>query len=146
MALYSLGFAKAAAATGTAYAMIRPPAATDVEVREIGVFNETAVTSSVGLVRNATTGTPSTSTLVQAQDPTRPAGVTNIDTAWSTAATVATNYLRQIVLPATIGAGIVWYFGPGEMWAKNGATSQLALWNFGAGTSAAMRIYVLLYE
>jgi hypothetical protein len=115
-------------------------------VREIGVFNETAVASSVGLVRNATTGTPSTSVLVQAQDPQRPAGQTNIDTAWSAAATVGSNYLRQIVLPATIGAGIVWYFGPGELIAKNGATTQLCLWNFGAGTSAAMRLYVVVYE
>lgn len=146
MAIYSLGFAKAAATTGTAYAMIRPPSTLAPSIREIGVFNETAVSSSVGLVRNATTGTPSTSTLVQEQGLTGTAGQTNIDTAWSAAATVGSNYLRQIVLPATIGAGIVWYFGSYELQAKAGAASQLCLWNFGAGTSAAVRIYVVVDE
>jgi hypothetical protein len=126
--------------------MIRPASTLDCQVREIGVFCETAVATSVGLVRSATTGTPSTSALCQAQDPQRPASQTNIDTAWSAAATVAANYQRQIILPATIGAGVIWTFGPYELWAKNGATTQLMLWNFGAGTGAALRLYIVIDE
>lgn len=143
---YSLGVAKAAPAAGTGIAMIRPASTLDVPVLEIGVFNETAVATSVGLVRSATTGTPSTSALVQAHDPQRPAGQTNIDTAWSVAATVASNYIRQIILPATIGAGIIWTFPPDSLIAKNGGTTQLMLWNFGAGTGAALRLYITVDE
>lgn len=146
MTMFALGVSKTAAATGTGIAMIRPAATLDCEVREIGVFNSTAVASSVGLVRSATTGTPSTSALVQGQDPQRQAGQTNIDTAWSVAATIAANYQRKIVLPASIGAGVIWTFGPGELWAKNGATTQLMLWNFGAATSAALELYIVVNE
>lgn len=146
MALYTIGASKAAPTTGTAIAMIRPASTDDVAVREIGVFNSTAVASSVGLVRNATTGTPNASALFQAQDPGRPAGLTNLDTGWSAAATIAAVYLRKIVLPASIGAGIIWTFGPNELFAKNGATTQLLLWNFGAGTAAALEVYVVVEE
>lgn len=143
---YSLGFAKAAPAAGTGIAMIRPASTLDVSVLEIGVFNETAIASSVGLVRNATTGTPSTSALVQAAIPGANAGNTNIDTAWSAAATVGANYMRQIVLPATIGAGVIWTWPPNMLIARAGATSQLILWNFGAATDAALRVYIDLDE
>lgn len=146
MALYSAAVSKAAPTTGTAAAMIRPASTDDVQVREIGVFNSTAVASSIGLIRSATTGTPSTSALVQAQDSARPAGTCNIDSAWSVAATIGSVYMRKIVLPATIGAGVIWTFGQGEMWAKGGATTQLLLWNFGAGTAAALEIYVVIDE
>lgn len=148
MTTYSVGVSKTAPASGTAIAMIRPASTDEVQVREIGVFNSTAVASSVGLIRNATTGTPSTSTLVQAGDPDRPAGTCNIDTAWSAAATIAGSpiYLRKIVLPATIGAGVIWTFGPGELWAANGGTTQLLLWNFGGSTAAALEVYVSIDE
>jgi len=144
MTLYAMGVAKAAPTTGTGICMIRPASATPCYVQEIGVFCETAVATSVGLVRSATTGTPSTSALVQAQ--VIGTGQTNIDTAWSAAATVATVYMRQIVLPATIGAGIIWTFGPKDLLVQNGATTQLMLWNFGAGTGAALRLYVVVDE
>lgn len=146
MTLYAASVAKAAPATVTGVAMIRPPATLDAQVREIGIFNTTAVASSIGLYRSATTGTPSTSALVQAQDSQRVAGQTNIDTAWSAAATVATVRMRGIVLPNTIGAGVIWTFGPGELWAKNGATGQLMLWNFGAAAAAALEVYVVVDE
>ena len=146
MTLYALGVSKAAPATGTGIVMIRPASTLDCQVREIGVFNSTAIASSVGLVRNATTGTPNVSALGQAGDPTRPPSQTNIDSGWSVAATVSANYSRKIVLPASIGAGIIWTFGPGELWAKNGATTMLMLWNFGAGTAAALEVYVVIDE
>ena len=146
MTVYSVGVSKTAPTTGTAIAMIRPATSDEVQVREIGVFNSTAIASSVGLIRNATTGTPSTSTLFQAGDMDRPAATCNLDTAWSAAATIGSIYLRKIVLPATIGAGIIWTFGPGELWAANGATSQLLLWNFGAATAAALEVYVAIDE
>lgn len=145
MAVYQWGGAKAAPATLTGIAMIRPASATPCYVQEIGVFNETAVASSVGLVRSATTGTPSTSALVQSGIPGL-TGQTNIDTAWSAAATVASVYMRQIVLPATIGAGIIWTFGPRDLLVQNGATTQLMLWNFGGSTNAALRLYVVVDE
>jgi hypothetical protein len=146
MALYSMGVSKAAPTTGTCIAMIRPASSNDVSIREIGVFNSTAVASSVGLVRTATTGTPSTSALVQSDIPGLTAGGTNIDTAWSAAPTIAAVYFRKIVLPATIGAGIIWSFEPRDLIARNGATTQVCLWNFGAGTAAALEVYVVIEE
>lgn len=145
---YGAGVSKAAPGAGTAACVIRPATADDVEIREIGVFNSTAVASSIGLIRTLTMGTASTSTLVQAEDPQRPAGTCNVDTAWSVAPTIAASpiYIRKIVLPNTIGAGVIWTFGPGELWARNGATSALALWNFGGGAAAALELYVRIYE
>jgi hypothetical protein len=144
---YAAAASKAAPATLTAIAGIRPAAGADVQVREIGVFNSTAVASSVGLIRSLTAGTASTSMLGQAQDPQRPASACNFDTAWSGAGTVSTaGYLRKVVLPATIGAGIIWTFGPGELWAKNGATTQLFLWNFSGSTDAALEVYAVWDE
>lgn len=146
MALYSVGQSKAAPATGTCIAMIRPGSSNDVSVREIGVFNSTAVATSVGLIRSLTSGTPSTSTLVQSDIPGLTAGATNLDTAWSAQPTISTIYLRKLVLPATIGAGIIWTFEPRDLIIRNGATTQVCLWNFGAGTAAALEVYVVVDE
>ena len=96
-------------------------------------------------MRSATTGTPSTSALVQAGVPGL-TGQTNIDTAWSAAATVAANYIRKIVLPATIGAGVIWTFGLRDLLVQNGATTQLMLWNFSGSTDAALELYVVVDE
>jgi hypothetical protein len=146
--MYSAGVSKSAPSSGAAAAVIRPASSDDVQIREIGVFNSTAVASSIGLIRTLTAGTASTSTLVQAEDPQRVAGTCNIDTAWSVAPTIAVSpvYLRKIVLPATIGAGVIWTFGPGEMWAKNGNTTSLVLWNFGGGAAAALELYIRVDE
>ncbi|MCA1569795.1 MAG: hypothetical protein LC798_05620 [Chloroflexi bacterium] len=148
MSLYSVGVAKAAPATNTVVAVIRPASTDVVQVREIGIFNSTAIASSIGLIRTFTAGTPSTSTLFQPERDGAPAGVANLDTAFTVAPTLAATpiYLRKIVLPATIGAGVIWTFGPGELWASNGATTMLALWNFGAGTAAALEVYVRIDE
>lgn len=148
MTTYSIGVSKTAPASGSAAAILRAAAADDVQIREIGVFNSTGVASSIGLIRTLTAGTPSTSSLVQGGDPQRPAGTMNVDTAWSVAPTisVAPLYLRKIVLPATIGAGVIWTFGPNELWTKNGATTDLALWNFGGGAAAALELYVVVDE
>lgn len=146
MALYSLGVSKAAPATATCIAMIRPASSNDVSVREIGVFNSTAVASSVGLIRSLTSGTPSTSALVQSDIPGLTAGGTNIDTAWSVAPTIGSNYYRKIVLPATIGAGIIWTFEPRDIIVRNGATTQVCLWNFSGSTGAALELYVVVEE
>lgn len=148
MPSYGAAVSKAAPATNTVACVIRAAAADDVEIREIGVFASTAVASSIGLVRTLTAGTPSTSMLVQPEDPSRPAGTCNVDTVFSVQPTLAATplYLRKIVLPNTIGAGMIWTWGPGELWVKNGATTALALWNFGAGAAAALEVYVRVYE
>lgn len=148
MAVYELGVSKAAAATATAYATIIPATSDAVSIREIGVFNSTAVSSSIGLLRTLTTGTASTSAVPQALHPSNPAGVATIVTAWSVAPTIAGSpvYLRKIVLPATAGAGVIWQWAPNELVALNGATTSLVLWNFAGATSAAVELYIRLEE
>jgi hypothetical protein len=89
-----------------------------VKVREIGVFmNSTAggaVTVAVG--RPGNTPTTGTAALGNAEDmvDTQAATSSLITAGWGTAPTVPTVIYRQIVLPATVGAGVIWQWAPGD--------------------------------
>lgn len=148
MATYTIAQTKAAVVTAAPIAAIIPGANDRATIKEIGVFQSTAVASSIGLIRTLTLGTATTSNTVQPAHPGDPAGAAALTTAWSTAPTISgtPNYLRRIILPATIGAGVIWSFGYGDMIALNAATSGLVLWNFGGATSAALELYVTLEE
>ena len=149
MSRYSASIAKAAPTTGTCVMMIRPAAGRTISVVEVGFFMTTSVAAapSIGLYRNATTGTPSTSTLVQSEEMNGVAGTTNLDTAWSAAPTVNAIRNRGIILPvSTIGAGWVWTFPEGKLKCSPGGTTQLCLWHFGAATIGAMEVYAVVEE
>lgn len=144
MGRYSAGFTKAAPATATMVAQLRTSSTKDVRVWEVGVFASTAVALSVGLIRSATVGATFTSVTPTADDTSLGAASTLVDTAATTAPTISTNvYLRKIVLPATIGAGIIWSFPMGIVVPTSGG---LLLWNFGAGTGPAIEGYYTFEE
>lgn len=139
MARYSAGFTKAAPATGTFVSQIRTTSSKDIRVWEIGVFASTAVALSVGLIRSLTLGATFTTITPVADDTSAGAATALVDTAITTQPTITANtYLRKVVLPATIGAGIIWSFPMGLIVPTS---AGMLLWNFGAGTGPAVEGY-----
>jgi len=143
MARYSIGFQSAAAAAGAAYAAFRAPTRQS-KLLEIGLSCNAATASSVSLLRNTNASyAASASTAVGQPDlPTDPAGTSLVDTAWTAAPTVTVaNRQRRFMLPATIGAGLIWVFQNG-LWVRNGqAVDILVLWNEGAAAGSALNGY-----
>jgi hypothetical protein len=139
--IYTVGVRTPAAAAGATYATIHNAATDVLYIREIGLFLSAATATSCGLIRASNTPVASTSAVGQAMDTARPAGTGNVDTAWSTAPTIGSIYLRRITLPATIGAGIIWTFPPDMPLILN-ASQWVVLWNFGGSAGAACDVYV----
>jgi len=87
-------------------------------VREIGVFMNSAAGGAVTVAVGKPGNTPTTGTanlgIAEDQADTQAATSSLITAGWGTAPTVPTVIYRQIVLPATIGAGVIWQFNPGE--------------------------------
>jgi hypothetical protein len=145
MALYEAGFQSAAAAAGAAYAELRGGANNAMRIREIGVTLTAATLSPVGLIRAAAqSGTPTAGALGQLCDgqSTTPAVTAAPTIAWTTAPTVTANtYLRQLILPAVIGAGFVWAWSERDplIVAKAGS---LLLWNYSATLAGILAVYL----
>lgn len=113
---YSAATSKTTTAAAGFITDLRAATTRDIRVWEVGVFAETAVSGTVGLVRSATAGTgAATSVTPQADDSAGGAAASAaLTTAYATTApTAAAVALRRVVLPATIGAGIVWTFPEG---------------------------------
>ena len=123
MALYAVSFRTAAAAAttfggaGVAYWNLSPASTGRVRVREIGVFNTTATACAVGLSRTTARGTQSTTQVGTPQDAADAASLANFDSAWTVNPTqgAAAAMLRRAMIPAAIGGGIIWVFGPNEL-------------------------------
>jgi hypothetical protein len=142
---YSNGFVSVAAAAGAAYATLHTGASIRCRIQEIGLFVNAATASSVGLIRPSNTPVATTSVLGLAEDPADPVSTINVDTAWSTAPTIGTQFLRRITIPATIGNGIVWSWPPGAELIVT-TSSWLVFWNFGAGAGSVLNGYVKWIE
>lgn len=88
---------------------IRAPATEVVKLRELSITLVTAVSTMLGLARVTTvsvtpaTTKPGRNVIVDAPD-----SATLLVNSWGTAPVVSTNYLRRIVIAASIGAGIIW--------------------------------------
>lgn len=134
MPRYTIGFVTPAAAAGAAFAAFRAPTRRSKLV-ELGLTCNAATVSNVSLFRN-TAGAyaaSASSSVGQAEDTNDPAGTSLVDTAWTTAPTItAASRLRRFMLPATIGAGLVWFFQNGLYVRAAVATEHLVIWNEGA--------------
>lgn len=146
MALYEAGFQSVAAALGAAYCELRGGANTPMRVREIGVTTVAATISKVGLIRaSAQSVTPSGTFLGQPDDgPGAPPAAAGIPTTiFGTAPTIAAGtYLRQLHLPAVVGAGFAWAWSERDplVIAKAGS---LLLWNYdGAAAGSILAVYL----
>lgn len=112
-----------------------------VRVLEVGIFLTAATASDISLGRPAAVGiTPTTPTDFLPEHPNdlMPTGTVQMATAWGTAPTAPTNPLRRIMLPANIGAGIIWTFPKGLAIAASG---NLVIWN--NATNSIANIYVV---
>jgi hypothetical protein len=145
---YSIGFQSAAAAAGAAYAAFRAPTRTS-RLIEIGLSCNAATASNISLFRNTAAGyAASTSSSVgQAEKPTAAAGTSLVDSAWSTPPTItAASRMRRFLLPATIGAGLIWTFPEGLDVRNATATDILVLWNEGASAGSVLNGYCVWDE
>lgn len=115
MARYSVAFAKTTGAAAGPIVDVRPAAAKDCRVWELGIFAETAVAGTVGLVRSTNAGTTPGGAVVPQPDDysnTRTCTV-NCYTTYATEPTQNAVYMRRAALAASIGSGIVWSFPDG---------------------------------
>jgi hypothetical protein len=150
MPRYELGVTGVTAASAAACATIHTDSTHAIQIVEFGLFNTSAVASSIYLGKPANTPVATTSqTSSLDYDGFGSALLTSasaLDTAWSTAPTVPTaaNQGRGVTLPANIGAGIVWSFydRPIELL----ASTWLVVWNWGAATMAANKLYFVWDE
>jgi hypothetical protein len=129
MARYGNSITKTTGAAAAPIATLSTGSARDVRVWEVGISVSTAVSGEVGLMRPANSpATPSGGQVGAADDPVSGAGVAVTANAWATAPTVSTG-LRRMVLPATIGAGVIWTFEDGLVIP---VSSYLVLWQYSA--------------
>lgn len=113
MARYGNSITKTTTAAAGPIATLSTGAARDIRIFEIGITASTAASGEVGVMRpaNAPAG-PTGGQVGVAYDNISGAGVAVTANAWTTAPTAGTG-LRRIVLPATIGAGVIWTFPEG---------------------------------
>ncbi len=141
MARYSVGWSKAAPATGTFVSQLRTSSTKDLRLWEVGCFASSAVSLSVGLIRSLTLGTTPTTVVPQAEDSstgTTAATVCDTVIAGTQPTITANTYFKKAVLPGTIGAGIIWTFPDGLVVP---VSAGIMLWNFGAGTGPTVEGY-----
>ena len=151
MALYALRTRTTVGTTGAACYEMRAASGARVRVREIGIFLAAATASTYGIGRPAAIGvTPTAPVTFIPQDYAEPAGTTTAAVAWATGPTVPAQFLRVVGLPAAIGNGVIWTFGPNEfvvgpIQGAAAAVNSLVVWNL-ATNSAATDIYVVVEE
>jgi hypothetical protein len=129
MARYGNHITKTTSTAAAPIATLSASSTRDVRVFEVGVSLSTAVSGEVGLMRPANTpATPSGGQVGSALDTAYAAGAATTANAWVTAPTVATA-MRRIVLPATVGAGVIWTFPNGIVIPTSG---YLVVWQYTA--------------
>lgn len=130
MARYNIGIVKTSAAAAGFLTQLRAGASRDIRLYEIGVFASTAASGEIALVRPTAVGATFTSSAVGAAlDAASAAGVAVADLTAGTSPTIGTNYMRRIVLPGSVGAGIIWTFPSGL---NVPVAGSLALWQLSA--------------
>lgn len=143
MSVYSLSVLTTNVTTGNACLEILTAAGERAYVRELGLTLNAATASTFGLGRPAAIGvTPTSPITFLAQENTTDVALTKMATAWGTGPTIPANFLRRISLPATIGAGIVWPFGPREFVIP--VSASIILWNLSA--VSAINVWAVIEE
>jgi len=111
---------------------------------ELHLFLGAATQSLYGLGRPAAIGiTPTSPVTLLPEDPADTAPGARAAVAWGTGPTAPANFLRLVNLPAAIGAGIIWTFGPKGL--VIAAASSLVLWNLQAN-SAVLDVVAVIDE
>lgn len=143
MARYSIGTTKTTAAAAGLIAQLRAAsAARDLRLYEVGLTMGTAVGATV--VLNRPTAVGATFTTVGPgvpEDNVSGAGSALVDTAAGTAPTLGAVNARQIVLPATPGAGVIWQWPAGFV-----VPSSMAITLWQTSTVAASFAFYFVYD
>lgn len=115
-------------------------------ILEFGVFAVTAVAGEIGLGRATGTGSTPTSVTVQAMDSADEAGTSSL-TSYASGIAAPSNFMRRIQLPATIGAGVIWTWAPGEFTVPASTTTSGApvLWQISTA-AVTYDVYVKVLE
>jgi hypothetical protein len=117
-ATYAVAERSASLTAAGRFGELRTAATDKLYVREIGVSVGVAgAAPTIGIIRPLAIGvTPTTPKTGQAEDPSSPAGTGQSAVAWTTAPTLPATpvYIRRVGLPATVGAGWIWTWNPGE--------------------------------
>jgi len=124
---------------------IRAPVTERAAIREIGVTLIAATSTLLGLVRATTVSvTPGTTIAGQNLNPLSPASGTLLVSSWATAPVIPATYMRQIVLPAAIGAGFIWSWPADDpLVVGNGvAIGEIVIANLVAVAPSLFRYYV----
>ncbi len=144
MALFSLNARTTATVAGAAIVDLATTATDRIRVREIGFSSTAATAAQVGLIRSSAIGTRTSPVTGLAGDFSEPAGTGTVATAWSVAPTLVATYLRRFNLPAAIGAGLIWSFGPNDLLIP--VSGSLVLANFGVAANPIMDVYLVWEE
>lgn len=147
MSMFELGINTTVTTTAAAAAEIRAASGFPFRVRELSLTLGAATASTYGIGRPAAIGVTPTSPIVMLPLNPNDSGTTPPSTAvaWGTGPTVPANFTHRITLPATIGAGVIWTFGPNEfiVMPVNAAAgvASIVVWNL-ATNSASLNIYI----
>jgi len=141
VAIYALSQRTTNTTSAAACWELRTTSTDRARIMEIGITNNAATTSTVGLGRPAAIGTTPVNVAFLAEDPGDPASTLNGSLSWGTGPTVPANFFRRVSLPATIGAGVVWTFPRGLV---VGITNSIVLWNL--TVTSAMDVWCVVDE
>lgn len=133
MAIYAIGRRSTNVTSGQVSMDVAVSTGPRVRVMEWSVCLAAATASIYGLNRTTANGTRTTPTALLAEDEREPVptGIALIDSAiaHSVQPTLATDYLRRIALPATIGTGWIWTFPEGIVLQASATVGSLCLVN-----------------
>jgi hypothetical protein len=119
MAIYSIGRRTTGTTSGNAAFDCLSGSGARGRCMEFGFFLGAATASTYGLNRPTAAGTRTSPVVMLAEDPADPASEMDTALAWSAQPTFATDDLRRIALPATIGVGVIWTFPKGLVIAQS---------------------------
>ena len=123
MALYSIARNGTATTSGNVAMDVATSTGARPRLMEWGLFLGAATASSYGLQRTTALGTRTSPVALAPEDPNDPAltGImlTDCAVAFSVEPTESGTDLRRVSLPGAIGAGMVWTFPRGLVWATS---------------------------
>ena len=143
MAIYSGDFATTVTTTSAPAMDFRGGSANSPAVMEVAIVLAAATASTYWFTRSANSPTQTGTTALLAENPADPTSSTTQAVTWSVAPTQSGAVFRRAVLPATIGAGVVYTFPRGFKIAAAAATAMV--WN-AATNSANTNVRIVVDE
>lgn len=110
MARFSAAVRATAGTTARPMMSVYSAAASSGVIREVGVFNTTAVAVEIHLARWTTTGTQGAAIVEARHNPKKPPNLCNAFTTHTADATIG-EIIYATVLGAAVGSGVIWTFG-----------------------------------